>query len=313
VALGDALAEALGEPVSDLERLSAGASRETWSLATGSGRRMVLQRRPVRDDGVHVGIELEATVLRAAAEAGVPVAPVVASFGHDGPLGAPALLLGHVAGEALPQRIMREPRFEVARRRLASQCGALLARLHAIPAAAVPGLIATDPIERCRGVLDHLGAANPAFELVLRRLELARPEPRKPGIVHGDFRLGNLLISERGVSAVLDWELVHVGDPLEDLGYLCVPAWRFRGERPVAGVGGYEDLLEAYRAAGGGEVTLAELLWWQAAGTVWWGVLCLVQASRHLSGQTRSVELAAIGRRACEQEWDALTVLEDLR
>jgi aminoglycoside phosphotransferase (APT) family kinase protein len=111
---------------------------------------------------------------------------------------------------------------------------------------------------------------------------------------------------------VLDWELVHLGDPLEDLGYLCVPAWRFGGSQPVAGVGSYDALLGAYAAAGGGEVTLQELLWWQTAGTVWWGVLCLVQASRHLTGETRSVELAAIGRRACEQEWDALAMLESI-
>ena len=88
--------------------------------------------------------------------------------------------------------------------------------------------------------------------------------------------------------------------------------WRFGGSLPVAGVGKYETLLAAYRAAGGGEVSEQELLWWQAAGTVWWGVLCHVQASRHLNGQTRSVELASIGRRACEQEWDALAVLPRL-
>jgi aminoglycoside phosphotransferase (APT) family kinase protein len=217
-----------------------------------------------------------------------------------------------VPGESLPRRILREERFARARDGLAAQCGALLARLHALPVESVPGLAAMDPIERCRAVLDNLHAAHPAFELVLRRLELTRPDPRPTSIVHGDFRLGNLLIDEHGVTAVLDWELVHLGDPLEDLGYLCVPAWRFGGKLPVAGVGAYETLLDSYRAAGGAEVSLGELLWWQAAGTVWWGVLCLVQASRHLSGETRSVELAAVGRRACEQEWDALAVLEEL-
>jgi aminoglycoside phosphotransferase (APT) family kinase protein len=248
-------------------------------------------------------------MLRAAADAGVPVARVLASFENGGALGTPALLLEHVDGESLPQRIMREQRFAGARDALAGQCGELLARLHKVPVDAVPGLAATDPIDRCRAVLDNLQAAHPAFELVLRRLELARPEPRPATIVHGDFRLGNLLIDESGIAAVLDWELVHLGDPLEDLGYLCVPAWRFGGKQPVAGVGSYEALLDAY----GADVSLHELLWWQAASTVWWGVLCLVQASRHLSGETRSVELAAIGRRACEQEWDALAVLKDLR
>jgi len=179
-----------------------------------------------------------------------------------------------------------------------------------IPLDPLPEPDRPDPIDRAREVLDGLDERHPAFELVLRRLELSRPEARRPTLVHGHFRLGNLLIDERGASAVLDWELVHSGDPIEDLGWLCVPAWRFGGALPVAGVGEYETLLSSYRAAGGASVSREELVWWQAAGTVWWGVLCHVQASRHLKGHTRSVELASIGRRACEQEWDALAVLE---
>jgi aminoglycoside phosphotransferase (APT) family kinase protein len=256
-------------------------------------------------DGVHAGLDTETTILRLAAEAGVPVARVLATL-TDG------FVLEHVRGESLPQRIMREDRYAIARAGLAAQAGTILARLHAIPCDAIPGLTAQDPIGRCYELLDRLNASNPAFELVLRRLDLARPRPRPQTTVHGDFRLGNMLIDEQEIAAVLDWELVHLGDPLEDLGYLCVPAWRFGGVQPVAGVGAYETLLDSYRAAGGDQVTLPELLWWQTASTVWWGVLCLVQASRHLSGQTRSVELAAIGRRACEQEWDALVMLESI-
>jgi aminoglycoside phosphotransferase (APT) family kinase protein len=306
--LADALADVLGGPVAGLRRLSAGAHRETWSFATSTGARCILQRLPPGDD-VHAGIEFETRILQAAAEAGVPVARIIASCGPGGPLQTAALVLEEMPGEALPQRLRRDPRFHDALQGLAAQCGETLARLHAIPADALSGLQPQDPIMRCYDVLDRLNASNPAFELVLRRLDLTRPEPRPQTIVHGDFRLGNLLIDEHGISAVLDWELVHLADPVEDLGYLCVPAWRFGGQHPVAGVGAYETLLEAYTAAGGAAVTLPELLWWQTASTVWWGVLCLVQATRHLSGETRSVELAAIGRRACEQEWDALAML----
>jgi aminoglycoside phosphotransferase (APT) family kinase protein len=308
-ALPEALANALGGPVSQLRQLSAGAHRDTWSFVTSNGTSCVLQRLPP-GDGVHASVELEAEILGAAADAGVPVARVLASFSDGGPLETPALIVEQLPGEALPQRILRESRFAEARGSLAATCGTILARLHAVDLNSLPELAPQDPIERCRDALDRLHAANPAFELVLRRLELGRPAPRPQTIVHGDFRLGNLLIDEHGITAVLDWELVHLGDPLEDLGYLCVPAWRFGGPEPVAGVGSYETLLDAYRAAGGTEVTMQELMWWQAAGTVWWGVMCLIQASRHLSGDTRSVELAAIGRRACEQEWDALAMLE---
>ncbi len=301
-ALADMLEAALGGAVSDLNRLSAGAHRETWSFLSHDGRRCVVQRMP-SSDGVHAGLDTELAILHLAAEAGVPVARVLATL-KDG------FVLEHVEGESLPPRIMRDDRYATARDDLAEQAGTILARLHSAPPDGLPGLAPQDPIERCREALDHLNAAHPAFELVLRRLELARPAPRPQAVVHGDFRMGNLMIDEHGISAVLDWELVHLGDPLEDLGYLCVPAWRFGGGEPVAGVGRYETLLDSYRAAGGTEVTLPELMWWQAAGTVWWGVMCLLQASRHLSGETRSVELAAIGRRACEQEWDALVMLE---
>jgi aminoglycoside phosphotransferase (APT) family kinase protein len=300
-ALAEELAAALGGPIRDLQRLSAGAHRETWAFVSHDGRECVAQRMP-SSDGVHAELETELAILGLAAEAGVPVARVLARL-EDG------FVLEHVRGQSLPQRIMREDRYGVARDGLAAQAGAILARLHAIPGEAIPGLAQQDPIDRCHEVLDRLGTASPAFELVLRRLDLTRPEPRPHTVVHGDFRLGNMLIDERGIAAVLDWELVHLGDPLEDLGYLCVPAWRFGGSQPVAGVGAYQALIDAYREAGGSDVAEADLLWWQTAGTVWWGVLCLVQASRHLSGQTRSVELAAIGRRACEQEWDALATV----
>jgi aminoglycoside phosphotransferase (APT) family kinase protein len=309
VPLGETLSDALGEQVDELRRLSAGASRETWSFTSG-GKQRILQRLP--RGTARASAELEVAVLEAAARAEVPVARVVASFPEGGPLETPAIVLEAVPGESLPQRLLRDDRYAGAREGLADGCGTILARLHSIPRDEVPGLPAPDPIERCYAVLDELPDPHPAFELALRRLALARPRPRPPVLVHGDFRLGNLMIDESGVTAVLDWELVHIADPLEDLGYLCVPAWRFGGGRPVAGVGSYENLLESYRAAGGGEVTEPELLWWQAAGTVWWGVLCHVQASRHLTGTTRSVELAAIGRRACEQEWDALDALETL-
>jgi aminoglycoside phosphotransferase (APT) family kinase protein len=308
--LARALGDALGEPVGELRRLSEGASRDTWSFELPDGSKRILQRLPRGSS--RASVELEAAILRAAYDAGVPVARVIEVFEAGGPLEMPALVLEQVEGEALPPRLRRDPHFAPALEALAGECGATLARLHSIPLDRLPSLSKPDPIDRCREVLDGLDERHPTFELVLRRLELSRPEPRPDTLVHGDFRLGNLLIGQRGLTAVLDWELVHRGDPLEDLGWLCVPAWRFGGEQPVAGVGEYTTLLDSYRAAGGGEVELGELLWWQAAGTVWWGVLCHVQASRHLKRLTRSVELASIGRRACEQEWDALDVLQTL-
>jgi hypothetical protein len=128
-------------------------------------------------------------------------------------------------------------------------------------------------------------------------------------IVHGDLRLGNLIVGPDSLHAVIDWELVHAGNPAEDLGWFCVKAWRFGAAAPAAGLGSREELLAAYRAAGGAGITTGELRWWEILGTLRWGVICLEQAQAHLSGAHRSVELAAVGRRVCEQEWDLLLLL----
>jgi hypothetical protein len=128
-------------------------------------------------------------------------------------------------------------------------------------------------------------------------------------VVHGDLRLGNLLVDHDGLRAVLDWELAHLGDPLEDLGWFCVRAWRFGSPLPAGGVASREVLVAAYEAAGGRSVDMEALRWWELLGTLKWGVICVMQAWGHLSGMSRSVELATIGRRVCENEWDLLGLL----
>ena len=151
--LARALSDALGEPVSDLRRLSEGASRETWSFAMPDGSKRILQRLP--RGASRAGVELEAAMLRAAFDAGVPVARVFASFEAGGPLGMPGLVLEQLEGEALPPRLRREKRFSSALQGLAAECGGILARLHSIPVDKVPGLVEPDPIDRCREVLDR--------------------------------------------------------------------------------------------------------------------------------------------------------------
>ena len=169
---------------------------------------------------------------------------------------------------------------------------------------------APDPLGELRGLLGTFGPVSPTFELALQALEAELPPPRGPVLVHGDLRLGNLIVGPDGLRAVIDWELVHTGSPAEDLGWLCVKAWRFGSGLPAAGLGTREELLAAYRAAGGADIGLDELRWWEILGTLRWGLMCVSQAQAHLSGAHRSVELAAIGRRVCEQEWDLLLLLE---
>jgi hypothetical protein len=215
-----------------------------------------------------------------------------------------------VEGETLARRILRDDEFAAARGRLVDDCAQFLAGLHKIDPVAVPGLPSGDPIAGLRDYLTVAGGeATPTFELAFRWLDANGAPERAPVIVHGDFRLGNLLVDHNGLRAVLDWELVHAGNPVEDLGWLCTKAWRFGAAPAVGGFGTRDELLGAYRGAGGADISLDELHWWEVFNTLRWGVMCIGQATAHLSGAVRSVELAAIGRRVCEQEWDLLLLL----
>jgi Ser/Thr protein kinase RdoA (MazF antagonist) len=218
-----------------------------------------------------------------------------------------------VAGETIARRILRDAAYRQARTVLVRQVGEFAAGLHAL---GVPGYLpAPDPLAALRTQLAAMAQASPeqaspVFELALRTLEAGRPPAREPVIVHGDLRLGNLIVGPDALLAVIDWELVHAGNPAEDLGWFCVKAWRFGAGPAAAGLGSREELLGAYRAAGGAPITAAELRWWEILGTLRWGVICMSQAWVHLSGAYRSVELAAIGRRVAEQEWDLLLLLD---
>jgi aminoglycoside phosphotransferase (APT) family kinase protein len=297
--------------IAGLRRDSAGASRMTcmFDVRTGAGATHPLVLRLAASAGPGLALTQEAALMRAAAAAGVPTPAVVAVGGPDGPLGAEFVVMERVDGETIPRRILRSADLAAARPRLAAQCGQILAAVHRIPPADVPGLDGADPVETWRGVLDATGEPHPVLEYALRRLARDRPPARPEVVVHGDFRNGNLIVGPGGVRAVLDWELAHRGDPLEDLGWLCVKAWRFGSPLPVGGFGTYDDLVAAYERAGGAAVDRAALRWWETFGVFKWAVVCVLQARRHLTGGERSVELAALGRRTAESEWDLLSVL----
>jgi aminoglycoside phosphotransferase (APT) family kinase protein len=317
--LAAALGRRLGGTVQDLRRLSGGASRLTSSFdlrADGGGaggggvQRLILQLD--RGDGLAQGgrADAEAALLRAAHDAGVPVPSVVAvGDGVDDGLGAGWLVVERLEGETIPRKILRDPEWSEARQALTQQCARALAAIHTIDPAMIEGLPARDPFRDPLPFLDALGEARPALELGVRWLEANRVPAGRPVTVHGDFRTGNLLVGPDGLRAVLDWELAHAGDAAEDIGWLCAPAWRFGGPGPVGGFGALDDFLESYAAAGGAVIDPVRVRWWQVYATVKWAVICALQASAHLSGVTRSVELATIGRRVCESEWDLCTLL----
>ncbi|MEV0358666.1 phosphotransferase [Nocardia sp. NPDC050697] len=296
----------LGTEVGEPRQLTGGASRETWAFP---GEYPAVLRRDPPGHGDAARMRAEVACLRAAAAAGVPV-PAVLAAGDTAPgIEAPFILTEHVAGEALPRKVLRDPEFAAVRTGLATELGRVLGAVHGTPVDTLGMLADTDPLDAIEAVHRDLRDPRPAVEAGLRWLREHRPADRPRALVHGDFRLGNLLVDGTGVRAVLDWELAHLGNPIEDLGWLCVRAWRFGAAPPVAGVGTREQLLDGYAAVTGYRPTAPELHWWEVYGTLRWLVLSRFQAERHFSGAEPSLELAAVGRRVCESEYDLLAVI----
>ncbi len=312
--LTDVLTPVLGGgiAVENLRELTGGASRTTWSFdaVTASARRALILRTGAPDE-VHAGMELEAGAQRAAARAGAPVPQVLVADDSAAALGDPFLICDFIGGETIVRRIQRRLD-DGGRARLLTQCAQALAAIHRAEPPVLPGLVEQDQISQWRRQLDEMGDTTATFEWVFRWLTANRPPASPPRMVHGDFRMGNVIVDDAGLAAVLDWELVHIGEVYEDLAWFCIRAWRFGAPAGLGagGLGSIESFLNAYEQAGGIPLDRSAMRWWLVLATLRWGVICRYQAERHLSGQARSVELATIGRRVSETEWDLLCLLD---
>jgi aminoglycoside phosphotransferase (APT) family kinase protein len=297
--------------IENLRVLTGGASRSTWAFdaVTAAGRRSLVLRTGAADD-MHAGMEREARVQAAAAADGAPVPRILAATDSPAALGNPFLICEEIKGETIVRRIDRQLDND-GRARLLRQCAQALAAIHrAHPSDA--DLDQQDQLTEWRAMLDAMGDTTGTFEWAFRWLAARRPPPSPARLVHGDFRMGNLIVDGSDLAAVLDWELVHIGEVYEDLAWFCIRAWRFGApaSRGAGGLGSVESFLSAYEEASGMPVDRGHFHWWLVLATLRWGVICRYQAHRHLSGQVRSVELATIGRRVCETEWDLLDLLD---
>lgn len=306
-----------------LSPIPGGASRETWVVEarvnSSSEDRVavaVLRRDPEGSVSL-VPMRQEHALLQRAREAGVPVPEPIAFEDAGGAFGSPGILMGFVEGTSVAPRLLKKPEFEAARAALPGELGEALARIHSLGPSVVEGVLPASPPDPALGQIaewerqiDEIGEPLPAVELGLRWLRANAPEPAGPRLVHGDFRLGNFIVDETGLAAVIDWELSHLGDPAEDIGWLCIRSWRFgNDDLPVGGVGSLEDFLRAYEDAGGARPDRDRVRYWEVFGNVKWAVICARQAADHRAGIRRSHELASLGRRICEPEWDMLQLM----
>jgi len=304
--------------VTGAAKLSGGASQETWSfdITHPDGNIGAILRRAPPGYGAApsraAGLAAEAALMQLAYDAGVPSPRVLHVLQPQDGLGT-GFIMERVEGETIPRKILRDDRFAQARPKLAHQLGTVLAGIQGLDLARLPELrrmTAAKEIAELERDYRSFDWPRPVFELALRWLR-----DRDPGaseqvtLVHGDFRHGNLIIGPDGVRAVLDWELAHLGDPMEDLGWICVNSWRF-GEidKPVGGLGSREELFAGYEAAGR-RVDPERVKFWEVMGTLRWGVMCCGMMQRFRTGPEHSVERAMIGRRSSETEIDLLRLL----
>lgn len=308
--------------VEGLKRLSGGASQETWAFdvaAPGAVHPLILRRAPggvaMARSSEAVSLATEAALLGATARSGVRV-PEVLHVSPPGSALGEAFVMRRVAGETLGRKILRDEEYKLARTRLAQDCGEALARIHAVPLNGLPQLplsSGADQIAKYETIYRSFEMPRPVLELAFAWLKANAPEPAPPVLVHGDFRLGNLIVNEQGLGAVLDWELAHIGDPREDIAWVCINSWRFgHSEKRAGGFGDLEDMLDAYANAGGARYTTADIDWWEILGSLKWGVMCMTMYSAYKTGADPSVERAAIGRRVSENEIDLINLFEGL-
>ena len=300
-----------------LRRLPGGASREIWLFTLvrddAEPERLVL-RRDTPGHVIESSRKLEFELLRAAEAAGVPVPRVRWCGGDDPVLGGSFFVMDYVEGETIGRKILRDAALETARTRLPEDLATAAARIHTIEPGRL-GLRAPDDggeLARYTQVLHGIAPdPHPALELAIRWLGRRMPAASRTTVVHGDYRIGNVIVGPDGLRAVIDWELTHAGDPMEDLGWLCVRSWRFGADdKPVGGLCERERLFAAYERASGTPVDPRSVRWWEIFGNFKWAVICVMQAQTFLNG-VANVELAALGRRIVEMELELLDLMEE--
>jgi aminoglycoside phosphotransferase (APT) family kinase protein len=301
----EALQSVLGTEISEPHLLAGGASKEAWAVDAG-GEKLLVRRAAGGVIHKHtLSLADEYAVLEAAHAAGVKVPRPIAYIADLD--GREAFVMERLEGETIGRRIVRLERVPP---ELPVQMAEELAKIHAIPRERVP-FLQEARLERMVEEFDEVGEPRPAIELGLWWLREHRPPARDPVVVHGDYRIGNLVVDEHGLVGVLDWEFAHLDDPVRDLAFGLVRAWRFGvPEKRLGGIGDAEPYVERYNELTGLDVTADELDYWELAGNIGWAIGCLTQMQRHLSGQDRSVELAVLGRLGAEVEYEICHVLE---
>jgi aminoglycoside phosphotransferase (APT) family kinase protein len=321
----EATHQALGAAVSTSEPrlLAGGAMHDSWAVdaTDGDARRELVVRISPAGRADYDKTQREFEVLRVAFARGVrcpePIAVDKCESGED------YLVMTRIAGDSNPRQLIVGEKYATARQRLLGQAAEDLALIHQIlPAdvASAPNMRGPapgeDPLAYHRREAEAMYRVfllnpHPAIEWAFRWIDrqigrLAKPQ-RNPCVVHGDFRVGNMLYNEDGLTALLDWEGTHISEPEEDVSWFCTRVWRFgRNDLEAGGIAPRDDWIRAYESASGVPINRERMAAWEVLQNIRWAMITMMQARAHLDGHTKSHELAAIGRRTAETELEIL-------
>lgn len=270
----------------------------------------------------------EYQVCKAVHDAGVSTPAPVWLETNPNILGHPFYFMQRIAGNAAGRFIVKDRSIAGYRKKnLTIDLAHNLAKIHSIhppgiandltgalgmPAIDMQKKLAEVSIQKIRNELLAIEEKHPAIELSLNWLNQNKPACDQLVLVHGDFRTGNFMVSADGLHGILDWEFAHWGDRHEDISWICMRDWRFgKLNKEVGGFADRPDFYTAYEKASGIKVNPASVLFWEIVGNLRWAVGSIQQSERHLSGKDKGIELAAIGRRACEMEYEAMRLIEN--
>ncbi|MBI2766743.1 MAG: phosphotransferase family protein [Chloroflexi bacterium] len=323
----EAVRQGLGEPETPVEGarlLAGGAMHDSWAAdAAGPGGRHELVVRlspPGRDDSAKTRVEF--ALLRTMHARGLLVPKPL--YVGENVRGQTFMLMERVRGDSNPRQLLTAPAFKHARTVLVTQLAEQVAMIHRVsPQDAGSPLRVTgedqDPVlaECDRLEVEYREVAlNPhpviiwAFRKVRRMAAGLAPRTGPLHVVHGDLRVGNLMYDEQGLTSILDWEGVHIGEAEDDLMWFCTRVWRFsRPDLPAGGLATREEWISAYERFSGRTIDRRRFALWEVLGNIRWALVTMRQSKQHIDGTVKSHELLAIGRRTPDTELEILRLL----
>ena len=308
------LENSLQQKIKQLIPLTGGASADINRIVLANEDELIVRRTLSQEKSVMaIPKILEAKIQKVVKKNGAPVPDIIFEFSEGEEIGE-GYVMEAIPGETIPRKILRDDKFSTAREKLPFEIGKSLAKIHQTQLddlKALDQVTFSDSLGKLFQVYLSFNQPQPVFDLAFKWLEAQKLTEYGDVLVHGDFRFGNFIISEENLESIIDWELAHIGNPMEDLGWLCVRSWRFGNvEKRVGGLGDTKDLIAGYESNSDIKIDESQLDIWQLYGSLRWGVICMMQTFAHLSGMVNSVEKAAIGRRVSETEFDLMNMIK---